>query len=163
MSEPLSNNQTVNEAPSELTAAPNFIRNLTDLQAFRLANTEMRRLTDGREIRPITEAEWVATATAANKSDKLIDRQSGMSGWITVEEGFHIMRKLAEVTDYDLTGISSDELEAPATTLEEGELEYDDVVAKAFNRVEAPSLAYRKPHSNMSTSYGSANFYHIAS
>ena len=158
MSEPLSNNQTVNKASSELTAAPNFIRNLTDLQTFRLANTEMRKLTDGREIRPITEAEWVT-----NKSDKLIDRQSGMSGWITVEEGFHIMRKLAEVTDYDLTGISSDELEAPATTLEEGELEYDDVVAKAFNRVEAPSLAYRKPHSNMSTSYGSANFYHIAS
>jgi hypothetical protein len=62
-----------------------------------------------------------------------------MSGWITVEEGFHIMRKLAEVTDYDLTGISSDKLEAPATTLEEGELEYDDVVAKAFNRGEAPS------------------------
>ena len=139
MSEPLSNNQTVNEAPSELTAAPNFIRNLTELQAFRLANTEMRKLTDGRAIRPITKAEWVATATAANKSDKLIERQSGMSGWITVEEGFHIMRKLAKVIDYDLTGISSDELEAPTPTLEEDELKYDDVVAKAFNRVEAPS------------------------
>jgi hypothetical protein len=103
MSEPLSNNPVAKEASSEHTAAPNFIRNLTELKAFRLANTETRKLTDGRTIRPITEAEWVATATAANKSDKLIDRQSGMSGWITVEEGFHIMRKLAEVTDYDLT------------------------------------------------------------
>lgn len=139
MSEPLSNNQTVNEAPSEFTAAPNFIKNLTDLKAFRLANTEMRKLTDGRPIRPITEAEWVTKATAANKSDKLIDRQTGMSGWITVEEGFHIMRKLAKVIDYDLTGISSDELEAPTPTLEEDELDYDDVVAKAFNRGEAPS------------------------
>jgi hypothetical protein len=145
MSEPLSNNQTVNKASSELTAAPNFIRNLTDLQAFRLANTEMRRLTDGREIRPITEAEWVAKATAANKSDKLIDRQSGMSGWITVEEGFHIMRKLAKVTDYDLTGVSSDKLEAPAPILEEGELEYDgpfgdrdfDVYAEAVGQIES--------------------------
>jgi hypothetical protein len=145
MSEPLSNNQTVNEAPSEPTASPLFIRNLTDLQAFRLANTEMRRLTDGREIRPITEAEWVAKATAANKSDKLIDRQSGMSGWITVEEGFHIMRKLAKVTDYDLTGVSSDKLEAPAPILEEGELEYDgpfgdrdfDVYAEAVGQIES--------------------------
>ena len=49
------------------------------------------------------------------------------------------MRKLAKVTDYNLTGISSDELEAPAPTLEEDEIEYDDVVAKAFNRGEAPS------------------------
>jgi hypothetical protein len=145
MSEPLSNNQTVNEAPSEPTASPLFIRNLTDLQAFRLANTETRRLTDGREIRPISEAEWVAKATAANKSDKLIDGQSGMSGWITVEEGFHIMRKLAEVTDYDRTGISSDKLEALATTLEEGELEYDgpfgdrdfDVYAEAVGQIES--------------------------
>jgi hypothetical protein len=145
MSEPLSNNQTVNEVPSEFTAAPNFIRNLSDLRAFRLVNTETRKLTDGRTIRPITEAEWVATATAANKSDKLIDRQSGMSGWITVEEGFHIMRKLAEVTDYDLTGVSSDEQTTPTPTLEEDELEYDgpfgdrdfDVYAEAVGQIES--------------------------
>ena len=123
MSEPLSNNPVAKEASSEPTASPLFIRNLTELKAFRLANTETRKLTDGREIRPITEAEWVTKATAANKSDKLIDRQSGMSGWITVEEGFHIMRKLAKVIDYDLTGISSDELEPPAPRLEEDEIE----------------------------------------
>ena len=49
------------------------------------------------------------------------------------------MLKLRENTDYELNDTGSDEQTTPTPTLEEDELEYDDVVAKAFNRGEAPS------------------------
>lgn len=145
MNKSLLNDPTVKEAAPETTAAVFFIRTLDDLKTFRLANTETQELADGTVIRPITEAEWVAKATAANKSNKLIDRQSGMSGWITVDQGHHLMRKLAEVTDYDLSGTSSNVQTAPTPTLEEDELEYDgpfgdrdfDVYAEAVGQIES--------------------------
>ena len=78
------------------------INSLAALNAFKASNPEAKTIGDGIVVRQITQDEWLAKAKQDNQSDRVMDKQSGMSGWMT-QDGNHVMIKLGTDIPYDLT------------------------------------------------------------
>ena len=58
------------------------------------SNPPVKALPDGRLMRQATEDEWIAKATADITSDRKMDTDSVMSGWVINKTGAHIMLKV---------------------------------------------------------------------
>lgn len=107
------------------------INSLAALNAFKASNPETKTIGDGIVVRQITEDEWLDKATHDNQSDRVMDKQSGMSGWIIDDTGQHVMVKLGSDSAYDLTAAPNDSPAAssnmdPATAgADPEELDYD--------------------------------------
>ena len=89
--------------PIKQQATPAHINSLADLNVFRAKSPQKLKLADGTVARQITDEEFLAKAEHDNASDQRMHRQSGMSGWITEEDGHHILIKLGADSPYDLT------------------------------------------------------------
>ena len=103
-----------------------FTETLTNIENFRrwaASNPPVKALPDGRLMRQATEQEWIAKATADNASDRKMDTDSVMSGWVINDTGTHVMKKVGKPTPYTLPKKSS---EAPQTTDTKPEPEDDD-------------------------------------
>ena len=78
---------------------------LTNIENFRrwaASNPPVKALPDGRLIRQATEDEWIAKATADNASNRKMDTDSVMSGWVMNETGAHIMLKVGRPQCYKI-------------------------------------------------------------
>ena len=103
-----------------------FTDTLTNIESFRrwaASNPPVKALPDGRLMRQATEQEWIARATADNASNRKMDTDSVMSGWVINDTGTHVMQKVGKPTPYTLPKKSS---EAPQTTDKKPEPEDDD-------------------------------------
>ena len=103
-----------------------FTDTLTNIENFRrwaARNPPVKALPDGRLMRQATEDEWIAKATADNASDRKMDTDSVMSGWVINDTGTHVMQKIGKPTPYTLPKKSS---EVPQTTDTKPEPEDDD-------------------------------------
>ena len=82
-----------------------FTDTLTNIESFRqwaASNPPVKALPDGRLMRQATEDEWIAKATADNASDRKMDTDSVMSGWVINDTGTHVMQKVGKPTPYKL-------------------------------------------------------------
>ena len=82
-----------------------FTDTLTNIENFRrwaASNPPVKALPDGRLMRQATEDEWIAKATADNASDRKMDTDSVMSGWVINKTGAHIMLKVGRPTPYQI-------------------------------------------------------------
>ena len=103
-----------------------FTDTLTNIENFRrwaASNPPVKALPDGRLMRQATEQEWIAKATADNASDRKMDTDSVMSGWVINDTGTHVMQKIGKPTPYTLPKKSP---EAQQTTDTKPEPEDDD-------------------------------------
>jgi len=103
-----------------------FEETLTNIENFRqwaATNPPVKVLPDGRLMRQATEDEWIAKATADNASNRKMDTDSVMSGWVINDTGTHVMQKIGAPTPYTLPEKSS---EAQQTTDTKPEPEDDD-------------------------------------
>jgi len=82
-----------------------FEETLTNIENFRqwaASNPPVTALPDGTLMRQATEQEWIAKATADNASNRKMDTDSVMSGWIINDTGTHVMQKIGKPTQYTL-------------------------------------------------------------
>ena len=103
-----------------------FTDTLTNIENFRrwaASNPPVKALPDGRLMRQATEDEWIAKATADNASNRKMDTDSVMSGWVINDTGTHVMQKIGKPTPYTLPEKSS---EAPQRADTKPEPEDDD-------------------------------------
>ena len=103
-----------------------FEETLTNIENFRqwaASNPPVKALPDGTLMRQATEQEWIAKATADNASNRKMDTDSVMSGWVINDTGTHVMQKVGKPTPYTLPEKSS---EAPETADTKPEQEPDD-------------------------------------
>ena len=103
-----------------------FEETLTNIENFRqwaASNPPVKALPDGRLMRQATEDEWIAKAMADNASDRTMDTDSVMSGWVINDTGTHVMQKVGKPTPYTLPKKSP---EAQQTTDTKPEQEPDD-------------------------------------
>ena len=78
---------------------------LTNIENFRRwasSNPPVKALPDGRLMRQATEQEWIAKATANNASNRTMDTDCVMSGWVINDTGTHVMQKVGKPTPYTL-------------------------------------------------------------
>jgi hypothetical protein len=88
-----------------------FTDTLTNIENFRrwaASNPPVKALPDGRLMRQATEDEWIAKATADNASNRKMDTDSVMSGWVINDTGTHVMQKIGKPTPYRLPKKSSE-------------------------------------------------------
>ena len=104
---------------------------LTNIESFRQwasSNPPFKALPDGRLMRQATEQEWIDKATADNASNRKMDTDSVMSGWIINDTGTHVMQKVGKPMLYVLPEKSSEAPQRANTKSEQSDVidEQDD-------------------------------------
>ena len=97
------------------------LTNIENFRRFAASNPPVKALPDGRLMRQATEQEWIAKATADNASDRKMDTDSVMSGWVINHTGTHVMQKIGKPTPYTLPKTKSSEAEQTTDTKPEAE------------------------------------------
>jgi hypothetical protein len=111
---------------------------LTNIENFRqwaASNPPVKALPDGTLMRQATEDEWIAKATADNASDRKMDTDSVMSGWVINDTGTHVMQKIGKPTPYKLPDLPSDNGEDKVETSVDSTSEPNTEFLKKYKQV----------------------------
>jgi hypothetical protein len=104
-------------------AVQDTLTSLEDFRRWASQNPKIKALANGTLVRQATEQEWITKARADNASDRKMDTDSVMSGWVINDTGAHIMQKVGKPMPYKLPKKTS---EAPQRADTKPEVEDDD-------------------------------------